>query len=491
MAWTPINLLKAAVVVLGFAMLQSPCTALTGDDYHCEKKTHTGFESGASNATAITTLPSVCYSPFHNKEYPLMSNIKLGDLEAAMNEDFSIMAKYFSTVRTYYASYYGIPVAPIAARHGIKLYLGVYMTEESWYADMVSAVVDAVKNYPATISAILVGNENISPAGSYSAADVKQRIIDMRTAIKTATGRTDVPVGTVQRSTEWLDKSIQTEMQDLAAVSSITGVNIYPFFDASFSASKPVDLLDGTWSAMVELYGQSKLRLTETGWPTAGNPVTIAPNNTPSLSNAKLYYDAFSQWQPSAGGGEAFWFMFFDRAPSDTTMSIPIEKYFGLYTWEKKAKMTSGFPNLVSTTTTTTTAAPTSTPVATTATPAATTATPAPTTATPVPTTATPTPTTATPTPSTTTPSPTTPTPTASTSAPSATTPTPTASTTAPSATTATPVASTSTPRATTPTPLATTTPTPTTATLTPSPTTPSAETPTPSATVQRCNAHS
>lgn len=425
MAWTPRNLLKAAVVALGFAMLQSPCSALTGLNY--DSKSANEYESGNANDTAITIQQSVCYAPFHNKEYPLMSNMTLGDLKAAMDEDFSIMAKYFSTVRTYYSSYYGIPVAPIAAKYGIKLYLGVYMTKESWYADMVNAAVDAVKNYPSTISAILVGNENISPAGSYSAAEVKQHIADLRNTIKTQTGRTDILIGTVQRSTEWLAANIQTQMQDLAATSDIVGVNIYPFFGASFSASKPADLLDGTWNAMVELYDQSKLRLTETGWPTAGSPVSVAPNNVPSLANAKLYYDTFSQWQPSAGGGEAFWFMFFDRAPYDTTMSIALETHFGLFTWEKKPKMTSGFPNLISTTPAATTAVPASTPAPATATPAPTTATPAPTTATPAPTTATPSTTTPTPAPATTTPAPTTATPTPSTTTPSANTPTPSA----------------------------------------------------------------
>lgn len=366
MAWASRTYLKAAAFALGAAMLLAPSTALTSAGkfkYTCKN------EEAAIVGTPVGIEPSVCYSPFHNKEYPLLDSMTLGDLQSAMDEDFSIMASYFSTVCTYYSAYYGIPVAPIAAKYGMKLYLGVYMTDESWYSGMVDATIQAVKDHPDTISAILVGNENIKPAGSYSAADVKNRINDLRGAIQTAMGRTDIPIGTVQRSTEWLDVSIQSEMLDLAKACDIVGVNIYPFFDKNFNTDSPALLLDGTWNAMMNLYPPAKLRVTETGWPTAGAPVDVAPLNTPSLANSQLYYDAFTQWQPASGGGEAFWFMFFDRAPYDTSMGAEIETYFGFYTWEKKLKMTSGYPDRLSESATIAPATTTAAPAVTTATP--------------------------------------------------------------------------------------------------------------------------
>eukprot|EP00644_Phytophthora_capsici_P016264 jgi/Phyca11/569772/estExt2_Genewise1.C_PHYCAscaffold_340075 len=269
-----------------------------------------------------------------------------------MDADFRIMTNYVKVVRTYYSSFYGYPVAPQAAKNGIQLYLGVFMTDESWYNDQVNAAVDAVKNYPNTIKAILVGNENIYPAGPYSASQVLTRVKALRARILSETGRT-VNIGTVQRHNEWLSSSTRSEMLTLANGCDIIGVNIYPFFDVSYRASDPLAMLNGAWNEMLSVFPSEKVRLTEIGYPTAGAPPSFAPYNTPSLANSISFYKAFLNWSPTSGGQEVFWFMFFDRRQDDNTMGIELEKYFGFYTANGAAK-SSSFPNLA--------AAPTSAP---------------------------------------------------------------------------------------------------------------------------------
>lgn len=437
----------------------------------------------------------VCYSPFHNPEYPLTGGSAAG-LDTAMANDFSIMSSYFSVVRTYYSTFYGYPVTPPAAANGVKLYLGVFMTDDTWYSGQVEAAVTAVVDYPATVSAILVGNENISPAGSYSAATVSQRITDLRTQLATQTSAT-VPIGTVQRATEWLDSSKRAEMLALAENCDIIGVNIYPFFDASYDTTYPLVILNAVWEQMLLIYPASKLRLTEIGWPTEGSPSSYSPNNIPSLANSKYFYDAYLNWNPADGGNEAFWFMFFDRSPTDTTMVDDLERHFGFYTWQKQSKA-GDYPARLSSlaavaaaasmASPTVTPAPTPEPTMAAPTPVPTTEaptpapTPEPTTATPtpVPTTAssTPEPTTAAPTPAPT-PEPTTaaPTPVPTTTAP---TPAPTTETPVPTTTAPTPVPTTTAPATEAPKPVPTTsapTPAPTNTTLTPAPT---SATPTP-----------
>ncbi|GMF14539.1 unnamed protein product [Phytophthora lilii] len=309
---------------------------------------------------ASPIIQGACYSPFHNSEYPLNGGSAAG-LDSAMDTDFSIMKNYITVVRTYYSNFYGYPVAPIAAKYGVSLYLGVFMTDESWYDDQVNAAVDAVKNYPNTIKAILVGNENISPAGSYSAAEVLRRITALRSRILTETGRT-VNIGTVQRHNEWMDTSTRSAMLALADGCDILGVNIYPFFDASYTASNPLAMLNGAWNNMLTVYSSDKVRLTEIGFPTAGSPPSFAPYNVPSVENSIAFYKAFLNWSPDSGGQEVFWFMFFDRRPDDTTMELDLERYFGWFTWNRSMK-SAGFPNLVmSTTAAAVTSAPTTAP---------------------------------------------------------------------------------------------------------------------------------
>ncbi|GAB9463362.1 hypothetical protein Gpo141_00000824 [Globisporangium polare] len=304
---------------------------------HHGMKSHQSAEAAAAGSSVI---PGVCYSPFHNPEYPLGSNHPgnvqmLGD---AMYKDFVVIKDYFSVARTYYSSYYGVPVTPAAAANGVKLYLGVYMTDEAWYNSQVDDAVNAVKSNPDTIIAILVGNENVQPAGPYTAKQISDRVTAIRARVLGETGR-NVPVGTVQRATEWLESGDRAAIAALAANCDIIGVNIYPFFDTNYNAQYPLAILDGIWDKMRSMYPVAKLRLTEVGYPTAGAaPPSYTPNNIPSLANAKAFYNAFRAWSPSQGGGEAFWFMMFDRSPDDTSMGAELETYFGFFTWQRSMK---------------------------------------------------------------------------------------------------------------------------------------------------------
>ncbi|TYZ68197.1 hypothetical protein PybrP1_012973 [[Pythium] brassicae (nom. inval.)] len=341
---------KAFLMITAISMIRTTTAMLPrpedNDPPDVEQIRRPNFEAAGPS----TTTPAVCYSPFHNPEYPL-NNAQPGDvrkLADAMAADFAVIRSYFTVARTYYSSYYGVSVTPAAAANGVKLYLGVYMTTEAWYADQVAAAVAAVKQFPDTVVAILVGNENVQPAGPFSARDVADRVVAVRARVKSETGRT-VPVGTVQRAAEWLETGDRAAIRDLADACDIIGVNIYPFFDANYDARWPLAIVDGIWAKMLERYPASKLRLTETGFPTAGAPLAATPSNVPSLANAKGYYAAFRDWRPApgGGGGEAFWFMFFDRSAADDSMGVELEKHFGFFT-DRRVSKGSSFPLLLS-----------------------------------------------------------------------------------------------------------------------------------------------
>ena len=158
------------------------------------------------------TKMGVCYEPFHHKDYP--KNIK-----KVLTEDFSIMKNYASVVRTYYAGYYGEPVVKYAAQAGMKLYLGIFLTNESWGNKEFDMAAQAVKDYPDTISAVIIGNENLW-GRKMSGNELKKKIVDFKKRINNR-----VPVGTAQRINELLMK----EYTDLFNECDIIGVQIYPF----------------------------------------------------------------------------------------------------------------------------------------------------------------------------------------------------------------------------------------------------------------------
>ncbi|KAF8062654.1 btgE [Scenedesmus sp. PABB004] len=297
--------------------------------------------NASAGAGGLGGLMGVCYDPMHNPEYPLNGG-PLGDLAAAMAKDFAQMASLgVAHARTYYSTFYGTPVAPAAAAAGVRLALGVFMTGEAWYADQVAAAVAAVVNHPSTVTALLVGNENLAPAGPASAAQIVARITGLRDALAAAgVAPGAVPVGTVQRATEWLAPP-GTPGGDaaaaLAAACDVVGANVYAFFGAA-DPSDPAKPLDAQWTQLQARYG-AKLQLTETGFPSDGG---TSPSGVPAtLAGARGYWDAVSRgWVPAGrtGGRPAFYFSMYDRRPDDGTMGGGYEQHFGLLTWDRRDK---------------------------------------------------------------------------------------------------------------------------------------------------------
>ncbi|DBA01838.1 TPA: hypothetical protein N0F65_002954 [Lagenidium giganteum] len=234
---------------------------------------------------------AACYSPFHFSEYPIHGGQpNKAALQSAMDNDFKIVSQHFTHVRTFYSQYYG------RRCRGIKLYLGVFMTWDGWQSAEVNAAVKAARDYPGTVEAILVGNETLQAFGA-------TRILELVTQIKTGLGNltTNVKFGTVQHISEYVDRSFDAQTAQLNKALDILGVNIYPFFSA-YDPKHPTAELQRQWDSMKAKLPVSKMRLTETGFPTQGEPSFSGVQ--PSLSKSVAYHNAVKQWAPA--GTESF-----------------------------------------------------------------------------------------------------------------------------------------------------------------------------------------
>ena len=65
----------------------------------------------------------------------------------------------------------------------MKIYLGIFLTDESWGNKEWDMAAQAVKDYPDTVSAIIIGNENLPPSGKMSANVLRQKIADFKKRI--------------------------------------------------------------------------------------------------------------------------------------------------------------------------------------------------------------------------------------------------------------------------------------------------------------------
>jgi exo-beta-1,3-glucanase (GH17 family) len=201
-------------------------------------------------------LYCLSYAPFRGNQTPFDPETKIP--AAQIEEDLSQLAKITDCVRIYSADQGLEQVAGIAAKHGLKVMQGFWLSNNPVKnAVQMEAAIGLANRYPETIRAIVVGNE-VLLRGDLSATD-------LAATIRAVKARVPVPVTYADVWEFWL------RSRDVAAAVDFITIHILPYWEdfpvAAPAAATHVDLIR---RQLVDAFPGKEVIIGEVGWPSAG-----------------------------------------------------------------------------------------------------------------------------------------------------------------------------------------------------------------------------
>jgi exo-beta-1,3-glucanase (GH17 family) len=201
-------------------------------------------------------LQCVSYAPFRGAQTPLVETTHITTEQIA--EDLAQLAKITDCVRTYSIENGVDQVPALAAKLGLKVIQGIWLgSNRLKNLAQISTAVQLAKNYPGTITALVVGNE-VLLRGEMTVADLVANIRSVKAQVA-------VPVTYADVWEFWLKNR---EIYD--AVDFVT-IHILPYWEdfpikAKFAASH----VDSIRKRMAVAFPGKEILIGETGWPSQG-----------------------------------------------------------------------------------------------------------------------------------------------------------------------------------------------------------------------------
>jgi len=201
-------------------------------------------------------LYCMSYAPFRGSQTPFDPNTRIP--AAQIEADLTLLARLTDCVRVYSVDQGLDQVVPIAAKLGLKVLQGFWISNnaERTKAQFETAV-RLANTYPDTIRAIVVGNE-VLLRGDLSAADLAATIRAMKARVK-------VPVTYADVWEFWL------RAPDVAAAVDFVTIHILPYWeDFPIPAEQAGPHVDAIRRQIVAAFPGKEVIIGEVGWPSAG-----------------------------------------------------------------------------------------------------------------------------------------------------------------------------------------------------------------------------
>ena len=201
-------------------------------------------------------LYCVSYTPFRGSQTPLDPSTIIP--AAQIEDDLTRLAQITECVRTYSVDFGLDQIAGIAAKHGLKVMQGLWLSSSlPKNSYQIETAVALANKYPGTIRSLVVGNE-VLLRGEMTATDLANTIRAIKARVK-------VPVTYADVWEFWLRNT------EIANVVDFITIHILPYWeDFPVSARDAVAHVDAIRQQVVNAFPRKEVLIGEVGWPSAG-----------------------------------------------------------------------------------------------------------------------------------------------------------------------------------------------------------------------------
>jgi exo-beta-1,3-glucanase (GH17 family) len=201
-------------------------------------------------------LYCVSYAPFRGLQTPLDPATMIP--AAQIDDDLARLSEITDCVRTYSVDFGLDQIAGIAAKYGLKVMQGLWLSSHPAKNNyQIETAIALANKYPKTISAVVVGNE-VLLRGDMTATDLVRTIRGVKT-------RVHVPVTYADVWEFWLRNT------DVANAVDFVTIHILPYWeDFPISAGRAGAHVDAIRRRVVDAFPGKEVLIGEVGLPSAG-----------------------------------------------------------------------------------------------------------------------------------------------------------------------------------------------------------------------------
>jgi glucan 1,3-beta-glucosidase len=198
----------------------------------------------------------ISYAPFRGSQTPLDPTMHIS--AAQIEDDLARLSQITDCVRVYSTDYGLDQIAGLAAKRGMKVLQGIWLSSDrAKNRQEIANAVSIANRYPDTVRAVIVGNE-VLLRGEMTAANLAETIRAVKAQVK-------VPVTYADVWEYWLRN------RDLASAVDFVTIHILPYWeDIPIPAAHAAEHVRSIRQRVVEAFPGKEIVLGEVGWPSAG-----------------------------------------------------------------------------------------------------------------------------------------------------------------------------------------------------------------------------